>query len=76
MPNLLLQCDILYTNCARNHSHCILVKSSVDLKLIPENSLLTSPLKNECNVWELHLPKDFNKSVKKVAKTLDAVAYL
>ena len=59
-----------------NRSHCILVKSSVDLSLIPENSLLSTPMKNDCNVWELHLPKDFKKDVKKLSKRLDAVAYL
>jgi hypothetical protein len=27
-------------------------------------------------MWEINLPEDFNKSVKKVAKTLDAIAYM
>jgi len=50
----------------------LLITSSTDIYKIPENCLLQKS--NE--VWELHIPKDYNKSLKKLAKTLDAVAYM
>ena len=43
---------------------------------IPEGSILRTSASPRQNMWEINLPEDFNKSVKKVAKTLDAIAYM
>jgi len=54
----------------------ILVDHTCNLKYIPEGSLIKTTTSPRQNMWEINLPEDFNKSVKKVAKTLDAIAYL
>ena len=60
----------------RDAKGVILVQSTVDLQLIPEDSILYRPIWSNEPIWEIHLPKTFDKSVKKVAKTLDAVAFM
>ena len=50
----------------------ILITSSTDIYKIPANCTLQ---KRE-DVWELHLPKDYNKSLKQLAKQLDAIAFM
>jgi len=54
----------------------LLITKDTSLELIPENSHLTHAVWFRQNVWELNLPKDYNKSVKKLAKRLDAIAYM
>lgn len=56
----------------------ILVSSGTSiekLKLLPEGSEIKLCLKDR-TVWEVFIPKDYKKSVKLLAKRLDAVAFL
>ena len=54
----------------------ILVDHTCNIRYIPEGSILRTSASPRQNMWEINLPEDFNKSVKKVAKTLDAIAYM
>ncbi len=57
----------------------ILVDCDADLSLIPPNVTLTTPLVPRINFWEIHFNKnsDFSEeNVKKLAKRLDAVAFM
>jgi hypothetical protein len=54
----------------------ILVDHTCNMRYIPEGSILRTTASPRQNMWEINLPEDFNKSVKKVAKTLDAIAYM
>lgn len=54
----------------------ILVDNSCNMRYIPEGSIIKASISPRQNLWEINLPEDFNKSVKKVAKTLDAIAYM
>ena len=65
-----------------NHVGIILVDSSCNLKYIPEDATLTTPLTPRVNFWEIHLKNNGKygqygeENIKKLAKTLDAVAYM
>ena len=69
----------------RTKSGCnaiILVDCNTNLSLIPVDTQLTTPLVPRVNFWEIHLKNDGKygqygeKDVEKLAKTLDAVAYM
>ncbi len=69
----------------RTKSGCsaiILVDSKTNLSLIPVDVQLTTPMIPRVNFWEIHLPNKGKygqygeKDIKKLAKTLDAVAYM
>ena len=69
----------------RTKSGCnaiILVDSKCNLSLIPEDIELTTPMKPRVNFWEIHLKNNGKygqygeKDVEKLAKRLDAVAYM
>lgn len=51
----------------------ILLKSGSNLDLIPPGSLL---VRNTDGEWEAHLPIKNKEIVKKLAKALDAIAFL
>lgn len=51
----------------------ILLKSGSNLDLIPPGSLL---VRNQDGEWEAHLPIKNKEIVKKLAKALDAIAFL
>lgn len=65
-----------FEKCRRNplkgYSGILLVSHTTDIYKIPENSTI----QRRGNVWEIHLPEDFKKSKKILAKTLDAIAYM
>ena len=60
----------------------ILVTSDVDITKIPENVDISTTLVEKTNLWEIILPKkggfgDYGKKdIEKLAKRLDAVAYM
>ena len=69
----------------RTKSGCnaiILVDCNTNLSLIPVDTQLTTPLTPRVNFWEIHLKKNGKygeygeEQVKKLAKRLDAVAYM
>mgnify|MGYP001200747400 CR=1 FL=1 len=69
----------------RTKSGCnaiILVDTTCNLSLIPEDIELTTPMKPRVNFWEIHLKNNGKygqygeEQVKKLAKRLDAVAYM
>ena len=69
----------------RTKSGCsaiILVDSKTNLSLIPVDVELTTPMKPRVNFWEIHLKNNGKyggygeEQVKKLAKRLDAVAYM
>ena len=69
----------------RTKSGCnaiILVDCNTNLSLIPVDTQLTTPLVPRVNFWEIHLKNNGKygqygkKDVEKLAKTLDAVAYM
>ena len=59
-----------------------LVDSKTNLSLIPVDVELTTPMKPRVNFWEIHLKNNGKyggygeEQVKKLAKRLDAVAYM
>ncbi len=60
-------------------SAIILVDCNTDLSLIPTNTQLTTPMVPKVNFWEIHFGKNGNygeEDIKKLAKRLDAVAYM
>ena len=69
----------------RTKSGCnaiILVDCNTKLSLIPVDTHLTTPLVPRVNFWEIHFKKNGKygeygeKDIEKLAKTLDAVAYM
>mgnify|MGYP001158407305 FL=1 len=69
----------------RTKSGCsaiILVDCNTNLSLIPVDTHLTTPLVPRVNFWEIHFKKNGKygeygeKDIEKLAKTLDAVAYM
>jgi len=59
----------------------IIVDSTANLKLIPTNAILTTPLgsKSRVSFWEIHFGKNgeyTKEKVEKLAKRLDAVAFM
>lgn len=60
----------------------ILIPSNTSLQKIPANVQLSTNLVERANYWEILIPKNGEfgeygeKDVKKLAKTLDAIAYL
>ena len=57
----------------------IMVDSTVNLKLIPTDAIITTPLALRVSFWEIHFGKDGEygkKDVEKLAKRLDAVAFM
>ena len=63
-------------------SAIILVDCNTNLSLIPVDTQLTTPLVPRVNFWEIHLKKNGKygeygeEDIKKLAKRLDAVAYM
>tara|TARA_R100001086_G_C11838621_1_gene258501 strand:+ start:147 stop:416 length:270 start_codon:yes stop_codon:yes gene_type:complete len=57
----------------------IIVDTTVNMKLIPTDAILTTPLSNRVSFWEIHFGKngEYSKEkIKKLAKRLDAVAFM
>jgi hypothetical protein len=65
-----------------NHTAIILVDSSCNIQFIPADATLTTPMTPRVNFWEIHLKKDGQygqygeKNIEKLAKRLDAVAFM
>ena len=59
-----------------NSGGSILVDHTCNISYIPDGSIIKASMSPTSNIWEINLPRDFDKSVKKVAKRLDAIAYL
>jgi|TARA_Y100000289_G_scaffold13059_1_gene12194 hypothetical protein len=56
----------------------IIVDPKVNMQLIPVNSIITTPLAQRTNYWEIHFGKNGEygiKDVEKLAIELDAIAY-
>ena len=57
----------------------ILVDCNADLSLIPAGVTITTPLVPRINFWEIHFGKNGEygeENIKKLAKRLDAVAFM
>lgn len=59
-------------NALNGYNSVILLKGGVDITLIPPNS----ELRKVGDLWEVHMPLKNQEIVKKLAKHLDAVAFL
>ena len=57
----------------------IIVDNDCNLKFVPANAIITTPLAQKTNFWEIHFGKNGEygkKDIEKLAKRLDAVAYM